>query len=203
MEKELQNYKSFYEKVFPISDDEFLQTMAITEFLELGKNKILVEEDKVDKYIYFLVEGIVRLYYIDEETTKETNVMFFHRTGIFTSYISYVREKPYRLRMETLTKTTLFRAPKSKVEALAASNQNINTMVRKVTEFLLLEMMEHYLNLLHLSKSKRYQLLEQEMGSRLIKKISVKHLSSFLGIEPESLSRIRRQIKAETKAAKK
>lgn len=143
MEKELQNYKSFYEKVFPISDDEFLQTMAITEFLELGKNKILVEEDKVDKYIYFLVEGIVRLYYIDEETTKETNVMFFHRTGIFTSYISYVREKPYRLRMETLTKTTLFRAPKSKVEALAASNQNINTMVRKVTEFLLLEMMEH------------------------------------------------------------
>ena len=94
MEKELQNYKSFYEKVFPISDDEFLQTMAITEFLELGKNKILVEEDKVDKYIYFLVEGIVRLYYIDEETTKETNVMFFHRTGIFTSYISYVREKP-------------------------------------------------------------------------------------------------------------
>lgn len=193
--EDIEYFNLFFSEFENLTAEELQQTFSICEFVEYRKNEIILAEGEIDRYVYFLKEGMVRQFYTNPENLKDYSVMFFWRTGIVSSYISYTREIPSPISLQALVPTQIYRAKKTDLENLYAKNHKIESLGRKVTEFLLLEMMERYMELLSLPKKERYELLENQWGKKRIKQISIKHISSFLGIEPESLSRIRRELK--------
>ena len=120
--------------------------------------------------------------------------MFFRKTGIFSSFISFSREVPSPVSLQAITNVLLLRARKDALEDLYQKNQKYERLGRLVTEELLIDFMLCYI-LLSFKTSERYISLLQERGKEEMKNISLKNISSFLRIEPESLTRIRRQLK--------
>ena len=52
--------------IFSLLDDDTDKILAIAEKINLSKNEILIQQLQINKYIYFLEEGICRIYYPKE-----------------------------------------------------------------------------------------------------------------------------------------
>lgn len=76
------------------------------------KNRIIEEEGKVPKYLYYIVSGYLRLFYYNE-TGDEITTHINCPPGFFTSYFSFVNETKSNDNAECITDCVLSSATKS------------------------------------------------------------------------------------------
>lgn len=113
-------FKNYFEKFLPVEDDELIEIASVFEPLEVQSAEVFLPEGTVDRYIYLLWEGIVRLFYSTEN--KDISLMFFRKTGIFSSFISFSREVPSPVSLQAITNVLLLRARKNALEDLYQKN---------------------------------------------------------------------------------
>ncbi len=118
--------------------------------------------------------------------------MFTIAPYCFTSTLSFRNQKPAEESIQALEKAIVRQTTYSKMNELAKINSwniFIRKLVNEVQEFT-----ESFLTEVRTETAeKRYEKLLDNY-SDLIHKIPLKHLSSFLGIAPQSLSRIRKKL---------
>ena len=171
-----------------ISDIAWNAFAARMSVLELGKDEVLTAQGNVEDNIYFIVKGAVRVYVDHKDKDICTNFRFDNQ---FTSSItSFLTREPsqYWLRTQVPSKFLVF--GHEDLMWLYENYVEINTLGRVVMETLLIDKRQRELDFLTLSAEERYVKLTNE-HPQYIQQIALKYLASFLGITPESLSRIR------------
>ncbi|MEO1714918.1 MAG: Crp/Fnr family transcriptional regulator, partial [Bacteroidota bacterium] len=130
-------------------------------------------------------------YYVEREDT-ERNKFFTVAPYCFTSQRSFNEQIPATEYIASIEPCDLYRMPqKTAIELLKLPAWN--TFVRKLTQEVQFYTENILEELQNQTAEERYrQLLEQE--SALIQRLPLKHLASYLGIAPQSLSRIRKKI---------
>jgi len=79
------------------------------------------------------------------------------------------------------------------LQSLYARSHHGERIGRLMAEYQYIKRLRREMDLLSRTAEERYAGLLQR-APKLVSNISVKHLSSYLGIQPESLSRIRKQL---------
>ncbi len=77
-----------------------------------------------------------------------------------------------------------------KLEELNSWNIFIRKLLNEIQEYA----ESFYLDIRTMTAENRYRKILTEYPDELVQKIPLKHLSSFLGVAPQSLSRIRKKI---------
>lgn len=95
--------------------------------------------------------------------------------------------------METLTKTTLWQLTYDDLQAIYDETEIGNAIGRQASEDLFLKKSKRELSLLNETAEQRYLNLFTEQP-KLIEKIPLKYIASYIGITPQALSRIRKRI---------
>jgi CRP-like cAMP-binding protein len=95
--------------------------------------------------------------------------------------------------MQTLTDCEMLSISKNDLEKLYSTNQKWQYFGRKLMENFLIEKEERIIDQISLSGQQKYQKL-LETNPEIIQHVQVKYIASFLGLKPESLSRIKKQI---------
>ncbi len=183
--------KNFIEQYTEMSDTEWGIIQQAFERKTYVKNELIVEEGHVCKHFFFLEEGLIRFFIFNDgdDITK----FFTSSPYFFTSINSFRMNEPAKENIQALDnlvvwQTTLPNANKL-LELKSWSNftRKFIHEVQRYTEELLWE------NKTETAEQRYHKLLAKH--PLLIKKIPLKHLSTFLGIAPQSLSRIRKKIR--------
>ena len=193
MENVIQLYLNSYKKINPKLTDEELDFVKSTiSILKLKKKQILIRENEIQYSIAFIYSGLVRSYFINENG-KEINNSFFSENEFVTDYLSFIKQQKTKYTFECLEDCTLISIPFETVETASDKYKNFANFGRKIAEWALENRTKKYESFLYETAEERYLRFIDENKS-ILNRISLSHLASYLGIERQSLSRIRSRI---------
>lgn len=155
------------------------------------KRTILGKENSIVKYMYFINSGYLRTYYFRDgiEITNNINCPL----GFMTAYTSYASQKPSQEILECITDCDLLRIEKHRLDTLFSQDPKWSEIGRIVNERIALYNEERARRMVSTSARQRYLNLITEHPD-YVQNVPVQYIASFIGIKPESLSRIRKAI---------
>ena len=166
---------------------EFAAQGCIEEF---QKNDVLKTEHTKENYFYFMLEGSAGVF-----VWKENNwacLDFAFQGHFFGDYMSIITGQATPLQTMVLEKSLLFKMKRSAYIELGQTEFG-SVLTKFAAEFSYLSKQQQQIDLLTKTAEQRYlELLSRE--PQIIHKVAQKHLASFLGITPQSFSRIRKSI---------
>ena len=193
MEVAIQLYLNSYKKINPeLTNEELEFVKPNISILKLKKKQILIRENEIQDSIAFIYSGLVRSYFINENG-KEINNAFFSENEFVTDYLSFIKQQKTKYTFECLEDCTLISIPFETVETAYDKYKNFANFGRKIAEWALENRTKKYESFLYETAEERYLRFIDENKS-ILNRISLSHLASYLGIERQSLSRIRSRI---------
>lgn len=167
---------------------DFSRTLHLKTY---KKGDFLIRDGEVENQIYFLNTGATRHYFIRDG--KEFTVDFQFAGDFVTAYYSLITREPSTVFVEILEETTAVIINYQELQSLYTRSHHGERIGRLMAEYQYIKRLRREMDLLSRTAEERYAGLLQR-APKLVSNISVKHLSSYLGIQPESLSRIRKQL---------
>ncbi len=187
-------FKNLYEYIQPFvsfteSEKQILES-AFT-FRQVPKKFKLAEEGKIAKELYFILNGLVRLYYTKDG--EEITGYIFKENLFASSYDSFLRQVPSIQTLETLEECDLLVISYKRLQQLYDELHKMHIVARKVAEQRFINAQLMLSSFILDSPEERYRKFEQQHGDLLLR---VPHhiIASYLGITPVSLSRIRKRL---------
>lgn len=155
------------------------------------KKTILGKENSIIKHMYFINSGYLRTYYFRDgiEITNNINCPL----GFMTAYSSYTFQQPSRETLECITDCDLLKIGKESLDALFLQDPKWSEIGRIVAERIVVYNEERARQMVNTSARERYLNLISEHPD-YVQNVPVQYIASFIGIKPESLSRIRKAI---------
>lgn len=179
------------EKKINISDKEKEVLTTYFQITIKKKNEYLVNEGASSSYLYFIINGYVRCFYNDDGNEIITQIST--TKDFITSFESFLNNNSSKENIQCISDCILLRISKDQYENLYKEISNWSIFCKSVYEDHIIGISKRANSLQNLSASKRYlRLLNTQPNIAL--NTAVKHLASYLGIKPQSLSRIRKEI---------
>ncbi|MCE7992782.1 MAG: Crp/Fnr family transcriptional regulator [Roseivirga sp.] len=178
-----------YKKVNP-TDEEWLAFIESWEFYEFPKNQILTDFEEQEEYFYFVHEGVIRAYF--EKGAEEYNIGFSYQGEFSGVYDSFVHRKPASYCLETLAPICGLRINYENLTALYDEYKVFERWGRLFNEMILTGFDRFMKSLLADSAEERFNRLMSQ-SPHVFQLIPQKHLASYLGMTPETFSRMRKK----------
>ncbi|NQU35899.1 MAG: Crp/Fnr family transcriptional regulator [Bacteroidetes bacterium] len=183
--------RAYINHIVPITEFDWSLFDQRLYYKEYNKNDLLSETGEVENYIYFIVEGVARICHYKKGV--EYTLRFNFPISIFNSYSSFVSRTPSLICVEALTELKLFRMSYMDMQTLYNESPTAERVGRRMVELLYVQREMKELQM-HTRTAEDYYNELVKTSPDLIEKIPQKHLASYLGITPESLSRIKKKI---------
>jgi len=184
-------------KQVPFTERAFNETLKHFELIDFPKGHKLIGPHDHVKHQYFVIEGCLRSYLIDD-LGKEHTIQFAVENWWVSDYTSYYKEIPSIFNIECLENCTLMKISKSQLIELFGSLPNLERYFRKQLENAFVAFQTRILSSLNMSAEKRYSTFINTYPD-IEQRVKNYQIASYLGITAESLSRIRKQKSVSTK----
>lgn len=169
-----------------------LKLINIAHIIDVPKGHTLFRAGKLDRDIYFMVRGIARVYYYHGDSAA---TLCFNSEGeVLISLKSYIENKPGYENIELLEPSQLIRIKTADLDTLYASDIHISNWGRRLAELEVIKTEERLMAKLFKTASERYHdlILKQP---KLLQRVQLGHIASYLGISQVTLSRIRAEAR--------
>ncbi|WP_304236594.1 Crp/Fnr family transcriptional regulator [Jiulongibacter sediminis] len=189
-------FVEYFSSISPLTVEEaegIAQSMQTRSF---QKGDFLVREGQIASKTYFVLEGCIREYILLEGEEKTTN--FFTEDQWAISLNGLSPGKPSTHYWVCAEDTTVVAGDEQQAQALFERFPQFQTISRTIMESALAEQKEALSSYYTDSPEKRYQKLVQSRPS-LIQRIPQYQIASYIGVKPESLSRIRKRMASSPK----
>ena len=179
------------EYLHQLNDEERFEMSKICKPLFLPKKTKLVESDDMFNYVFVLTTGLLRWYFYSEDGTE--NNVFFSSEADEASIIGipeyYADKRETKYTIEAVTDTQILMFPKDKFEELAFQHKGIFQFYIKSLKTIINILRIRTEQFCSASPSTRYEdfLIAR---SYITKNTNRKYIANFLGITPNSLSRL-------------
>ncbi|WP_298486752.1 Crp/Fnr family transcriptional regulator [uncultured Maribacter sp.] len=163
---------------------------AITK-KEYHKNEIIFSEGKIANEIYFVNKGCVRLFY--NVDGKDKTAFFYSAEQYICAGESYTYNIPAAENYQAISQTEIFILTKSKIEKLLKQVPKMEVIARIATENELITCQKLIACFITKSPEERYlDLLNTQR--ELFQQVPQQYIASYLGVSPETLSRIKKRV---------
>ena len=165
---------------------------AILKPRTLRKRQYLVQAGDVFRYECFVVKGCLRTYLVDEKG-QEHVVMFAMEEWWTGDMYSFLSGQPAIYNVDALEDSELLLIEKSNLEKLYTDIPKFDRFFRLLLQNAFISMQRRIADNLSIPAEERYINFTNKFP-QLEQRVPLRHIASYLGITPESLSRIRKQI---------
>ena len=174
----------------PLTDEMKERLISITTVKEFPKKHILLREGQVSHHACFVLSGLARGYYNSDG--KEITSRFMDEGFIITSWLSYYTQKPGYEIIETIEDTVLGCMLYQDVQQLYSDIPEFNIVGRKIAEYFFFLSEQRTQLLRKHTADEKYQFFLQQHPD-LLQRIPLKYIATYLGMNEETLSRVRRK----------
>ncbi len=177
----------------PLSEEEWNAFSSIwTECAAKRKEQITLAGEK-EKYLYFVIEGMQRVYYFDEQN-REATLVFTYAPSFGGVLDSLMMQQPSRYYYETLTPSKFLRAPFQELHELMEKHTGIEKMVRKGVTVSLSGVLDRLVELQCYSSEERFKKLLQR-SPHILQLIPHKYLANYIGIDATNFSKLINRVR--------
>lgn len=182
---------------FPALAKHKPQLMDELQTITFPKGSLLIREGQPLNYCYFVLKGCIRQYVNDDGVEKTTN-FFTERQGVVS--FSAGPDNPLSDHyLECLEECIVIRGEMNGGEDMLEQIPVLREIIGKMIEADLGQAQEELKRFILLSPEERYGYLLQQRPA-LVARVPQKYIASYLGIAPESFSRMKRRIIAKIKS---
>ena len=187
----LSNLLNFISSIKPLSYGLKTDIEKYLEILELPKGHILLKEGQRSDYIYVVIGGLLKMYYLKEG--EEVCSRFMEEGHLSLSVKSFYTRTPGYEFIETLEPSTIARIHFDNLEKLYNDHGEFNYIGRVVTQMYFVRSEERLFLIRKHSAGERYVAF-MELFPGLLQRVPLTDIASYLGITLETLSRIRKKL---------
>lgn len=183
--------KAFLQLVPVLSREEWEATRICLKERTFKKGELLCGFGQTERYLSMIHEGVCRGFY--SKNGKEISVAFMFPNDYVSAYYSFLTKRPSLMAIEALSDVTVISISRTDLSQLCDRYKSAERIGRLNAERIYRRKEEREIALLTMSATERYIELQKRQPN-LLQSIPLKHIASYLGIQPESLSRIRKQL---------
>lgn len=162
----------------------------LTQVKLYKKGEYLLEVGKISNAFFFNASGIVRLYY--EVNYEERTGFFYHENSFINPYASFRKQEPSNYFLKALKDTDVVVFKYDILEPLLTKVPKLEKLARMIMEQELIALQEVVETLVTLNPEERFNRL-MDKSPEIFQHVSQNQIASFLGVKPESLSRIKKR----------
>lgn len=184
--------KAFLNEIYQVDEKILDSYISLWSEYSVPKKTIMTAPGDTERYWYYVVDGIQKSYYLHQD--KQHIIAFTYPpsfTGIPESFFTQSKSKYY---LETITESNFLRISFEQHEEFMKENRAIETLFRKLTEHLLVGVLERYFELMALDMESRFTSF-MKRSPHLLQLISQKDLASYLRIDSTNFSKLINQVR--------
>ena len=158
------------------------------------KGELLLHEGDINEHLWFLAEGVLRAYHTIDEREITSRIMFMGHIVICPG--SFFTQTPTTESIECLEDCSLARISFTDLQKVYEKYPEFNFYGRLITEHYFYQQEQRLYMLRYQDSLAKYKFLINNF-ERFLENVPSKYVASFLGITPETLSRIRKKMAEE------
>lgn len=171
-------------------EEEAIVTALFTQ-RQYKKGDFLLAEGQVCKYVGFLTKGLVR-YYINFDGDEKT-YEFAQENNFVCNYESFLPQTPSTKIIQALEDCEILQISYDNLQILYRSVSGWERFGRLTIEQIFVHLLQSLGSLYTDTPEQRYTKLTKDHPD-LLQRVSQYHIASYVGVKPQSLSRIRKRI---------
>ncbi len=183
--------KAYCKAVVPLTADELALIDTHFEVKQLKKKEFLLQDGKICNFIGFIVDGTIRHFHVKDGVEKTCDISF--ENSWTTDFQSFTHNTSGIMNLQALEHTTVLIIRKENLYKLYNECRKYETFGRLMAEQVAQRATEIAMSLSSEKPEERFENLMCKQPD-LFQRVPQKYIANFLGISPESLSRIRNRI---------
>lgn len=189
-------FRRYIERFVSLPATDWEQIAACITTHDFPANTLIEEAGTICRHLYYLETGMLHYFYWRDGEAKTK--FFTFPDQVFTAQVSFAQQIPSRENIACLQDSRVLAIP---FEAVAVFSKEIavwDDFARQVIQQVTAWTEELYLAASHETAEQRYRKL-MAVRHPIVQTVPLKITASYLGISPESLSRIRKKIRDEAR----
>ncbi|MDO6821237.1 Crp/Fnr family transcriptional regulator [Zobellia sp. 1_MG-2023] len=178
--------------ILPITEEDWQDILPYLSVVGFEEGEQLLCPPQICRFIAFINLGSLRSYHTNDQLV-ETNLLLRSANEFITDYESFVSQQPSTLWIQGIEKGEAIFLDRTGLYSLYETSFYWNKFGRIISEQIFVNSKRRTEQLLFLNPTERYLLLMKN-HPEYFQKYALKHIASYLGITPQSLSRIRNQV---------
>ncbi len=186
-------FRDFAAGVQIFTDSEWEAVISHFIIFEARRKDLLTTPGEVERYLYFVVEGVQRVYYLDDQD-REATLVFTYAPSFGGVIDAMVLGQPAKFGYETLTPSVFLRAPYREIEKLRTEIPALDHMFQTGVMQALSGILDRLAEVQCFSSEDRFRSL-MSRSPHLLRLIPHKYIANYLGIDPTNFSKLINRIK--------
>ncbi len=187
----VEKFVDYFSSFRPLSSDEKDIIRTGTTVQHTKKGTVLLREGEIPNDNYFVIQGCIRQYYLIDGEEKTSH--FFTEEDWILSFTGVESNGQSKYYLECLEDSYLVIINDNKGDEFLEKFPEFQQLSIKILEKEIVRQHDELAKYIEQTPEQRYITL-QKNRPRLINRVPQYHISSYIGIKPESLSRIRKRI---------
>lgn len=181
----------------PVSDEAMDLLVSRARIKLVPKRKPLITEGNVDSNFYLIRNGLMRFYHVDEAEDKEDTICFAVTGDAVVSLHSYYAGLPAMCTIEALVDTQLYVFSKEEMEEIFRKSNDLANWGRMVAFEEIFALERRYTYVGTGDAYSRYKSFIEMRSMEVFRQIPLKYIASYLGVTPQTFSKMRRRFAKE------
>lgn len=182
--------KKAFDQYLELPLDDWKSFTDMGEIVLVEKDIIIKQCNTIENYLYFILSGSGAILIWNNQNAVCIDLCY--ENDFFGDYMSFLTHSVSPLEVVTFEQTELFRISKNNFDKLS-STQLGDKICRFAAEGLFIHKQQQQIDILTKTAKERYMEIQQQYAS-MLQRTPQKHIASYLGITPQSLSRIRSEL---------
>ncbi len=191
--KPLNAYSKALRKICPeLSDEEITFMLNSVTITKLKAKEIYLKPGEIQDSLVFSYKGLLRSFYINDKG-EDITISFIKENNYATDYGAFISQKPSIYFIETLEPCLLINVSYHSIQECYSKFKNCEKYGRLIAENHLIKVQNRINDFLFNNAEQRYINFVAKHAD-ILNRISVTHLSSYLGMKRQTLTRIRKKL---------
>lgn len=172
-----------------LTEEEAAVFTGLLQLKKLRKKQFLVVAGEECRYEYFVIKGCLKQYYLDDKGLEHI-LMFAPEDWWASDMYGFISHQPALTSVQAVEDTEVLALERNAFEELVKKVPQFERFFRIILQRAFVTNQRRLIESMTLAAGKRYENFVQQYPS-LEQRLSQKQIASYLGITPESLSRVR------------
>lgn len=187
----IQKIKEAFDPYFEESLENWEKFTSFGEVIHCPKGGVLKRPYEIEKNFYLILSGSGSIHLWDKNNYKCVDLVY--EFDFFGDYMSYMTQRPSPLETITIEDSELLRFSYHNFQNMLRELKRGDKINKVMADFAFISKQQQQIDLLTKTASERFQQLQTQIP-KLLERTPKKYIASYLGITPQSLSRIIKHI---------